>query len=162
MTETETKIAAAQESVAKAAALLLEHAEGLAMLAMMERRREPPGPTTLSLKDAGGPVTIRNWTAERAWSLAALAAASFAGRFEAFQQVRDPVFLSRREIELREAVEDLVGPRGGPPPPLAKMPATVGRAGITPRQVHAAAWRSHLAASASKVTMVKVGKGYAA
>lgn len=141
MTETEAKIAAAQEAVAKAAALLLEHAEGLAMLAMVESRREPPGPPSVSLKDAGV-LTIRNWPAEQAWSQAALAAAQFAGRFEAFQQERD-----------RD---------GGPPPPLSLMPATAGHAelGITPRQVHAQAWRSHLAASASKVTMVKAGKGY--
>nr|USU31540.1 hypothetical protein NG677_19800 [Methylobacterium sp. OTU13CASTA1] len=36
------KIAAAQDAVEKAAALLLEHAEGLGALAMMERHREKP------------------------------------------------------------------------------------------------------------------------
>lgn len=156
MTETETKIAAAQEAVAKAAALLLEHAEGLGMLAMVESRREPPDlMDTVAFRN--GETVIRNVAAEQAWSQAALAAARFAGRFEAFQQERDRY--SEVGVILREQVERLVGDTGSFPPPLSRMPATAGNAelGITPDQVHAQAWRSHLAASASKAALTKAG-----
>lgn len=165
MTETETKIAAARDAIDQAAALLLEHAEGLCMLAMMARFREEH-PAEVERVERGveailapaGPV-IRNCAADIAYWHAAAAAAQFAGRFEAFQQARDiPCELT---TTLREEVEKLVDDTGSLPPVLSRVPATAGHAelGITPRQVHAQAWRSHLAASAARITRVEVGTG---
>ncbi len=154
---TEAKIAAARDAVEKAAALLLDHAEGVGMLAMMARHAEPPGPATVSFEDAGQ-ATIRNRPAEQAFWQAAVAAATFAGRFETFREARDSFWPTNREAALRDAVERLVGPGGGFPPPLESVPEKIGvsRFGLTPARVHAQAWRSHLAASASKATMARV------
>ena len=96
---------------------------------------------------------IRNWPAEQAFWWSAVAAATFAGHHEAFRQARDDMWPTRREVVLREAVEELVGPNGGPPPPLSAIPEKVGGVRIE-RRVHAQAWRSHLAANASRLTLV--------
>ena len=151
------KIEAAREAVDQAAALLLEHAEGLAALAMIARASDLQGPQTITLKDAGGPMVIRNVEAERAYAMATETAVLFAGRFEAFIHARD-MMSSIHAMVLREAVEDLVGPDGGMPPALPRMPAKVGGAelGITPEAVHTQAWRSHLMASAAKASRVKL------
>ena len=133
----EAKIEAAREAVDQAAALLLEHAEGLAALAMIARASDLQGPQTITLKDARGPMVIRNVEAERAYAMATETAVLFAGRFEAFIHARD-MMSSIHAMVLREAVEDLVGPDGGMPPALPRMPAKVGGAelGITPEAVH--------------------------
>lgn len=65
MTETETKIAAAREAVDKAAALLLEYAEGLGLLAMVESRRPPPDIMD-SFVVRNGETVFRNLPAEQA------------------------------------------------------------------------------------------------
>ncbi|MCJ2020972.1 hypothetical protein MKK70_01285 [Methylobacterium sp. E-041] len=52
-TTTEAKIAAARDAVDKAAALLLNQAEGLAMLAMMARHAERPMPQAIVLRIVG-------------------------------------------------------------------------------------------------------------
>lgn len=154
---TEAKIAAARDAVEKAAALLLDHAEGVSLLAMMARHAEPPGPATISFEDAGQ-ATIRDWPTEQAFWQAAVAAATFAGRFETFREARDRLWPTNHETAMRDAVERLVGPDGGFPPPLESMPEEIGdgQFGLTPARVHAQAWRSHLAASASKAAMARL------
>lgn len=147
MTETETKIAAAREAVDKAAALLLEHAEGLGLLAMVESRRPPPDIMD-SFVVRNGETVFRNLPAEQAWLQAALAAAQFAGRFEEFEQARrQPTELS---MSIRDAMEETFGPRPGPPPLLSMMPVPFHageRHGVTAAEVNRQAWRSYLASS---------------
>lgn len=154
----EAKIEVAREAVDKAAALLLEHAEGFVALAMVARAQDLQGPQTFTLEDAGGHMLIRNVAAERAYAQAVEAAAMFAGRFEAFVHARGMMH-SVYAMTLRRAVEELVGPDGGMPPPISRMPANVGdtELGITPADVHAQAWRSHLAANADNPRDVLAG-----
>ncbi|KQU31070.1 hypothetical protein ASG63_16355 [Methylobacterium sp. Leaf94] len=149
MTETETKIAAAREAVNKAAAVLLEHAEGLGLLAMVESRREPPDIMD-SFVVRNGETVFRNLAAEQAWSQAALAAARFAGRFEEFEQARRAP--TEAAMAIQDAMQETFGPRPGPPPPLSMMPVPFHageRHGVTAAEVHHQAWRSYLASSTS-------------
>ena len=73
-----------------------------------------------------------------------------AGRFETFTAKRD--WPSEYLASLREEVVKLVGPDGGMPPPLERMPQSAGDPAlkITPEQVHSQAWRSHLASTTSR------------
>jgi len=152
---TEDEIDAARDAIGKAASLLLEHAEGIGLLAMMarfweeENKREFPDPAGTGIINLGAVLAY--------WPMVS-AAAQFAGRFEAFKQAQQAVQHARGAspefaLTLREEVEKLVGLDGGPPPALSRVPASAGHAelGITPREVHAQAWRSHLAASAASV-----------
>lgn len=152
MSETETKIAAAREAVEKAAALLLEHAEGLGLLAMVESRRKPPDIMD-SFVVRNGETVFRNLGAEQAWSQAALAAARFAGRFEEFEQASQAP--TEAAMAIRDAMEETFGPRPGPPPLLSMMPVPFHageRHGVTAAEVHHQAWRSYLASSTSTST----------
>lgn len=146
------KIAAAQDAVEKAAALLLEHAEGLGALAMMERHREKPVDLheasltpSLYLRDDGASWEhLFSRSAEDSHWDTVKAAVAFAAAREA--QRRRWEMPTRLAAQLRQAVEDVVGPDGGPPPLPDKVAEIMGSGHPTvkPAEVHRQAWRDFL------------------
>ncbi|WP_207768059.1 hypothetical protein, partial [Methylobacterium frigidaeris] len=133
----------ARNAVAQAAALLLGHAEGLAMLRGVVLTPDPsPAPAVTP----GRPYLIPDRQAEHAYRRAVMAAALFAGEHAAFDQVVAP-----RAAALRRAVEEFVGPRRGILPPHASSlrEDVEARYGAEPGSVVAQAWRDHLAALAA-------------
>lgn len=139
------KIAAAQVAVEKAASDLLAHAEGLAMLAMMCRHRDRHPEMEEGIHARHG--FIRNRAADDAYWRMVAAAAVFAGAKESFAEAVEMPNAMLRSI--RHAVEEVVGPDGGVPPPVPRVAFLMGAShpGVSPEQVHHQAWRSHLATS---------------
>jgi len=146
------KVHDARNAVAEAAALLLGHAEGLAML---RRIVLTPDPAPAPAVTPGRPYLIPNREAETAYRRAVVAAALFVGEHAASDQVVAP-----RAAALRRAVEEFVGPRRGVLPPHASsLPEDIeARYGAEPGSVVAQAWRDHLAALAadSRPQLVRV------
>lgn len=150
------KIVAAHDAVEKAAALLLEHAEGLGALAMMERNRERApdlreASLTPSLYLRDGSEAWEHLYSradeDRRWNTIK-AAIVFAAVKES--QLQASVMQSRILRDLRYAVEDVAGPDNGPPPSADKIADIMGDRypGVRPEAVHRQAWLNYLVASA--------------
>lgn len=140
------KIEDAREAVANAAAILLRHAEGLALLQMVVMT-VPPGVQSIT---GPGPAFLPDRVADDGYRRAVVAAAVFAGEHEAFDQVVALRHRGPRAVRLRRAVEHFVGMTWGVRPPHASsMPEEIeARYGVKPWRVVAQAWRDHLVALA--------------
>ncbi|MFF9550872.1 hypothetical protein [Methylobacterium fujisawaense] len=147
------KIAAARDAVERAAADLLDHAEGLAMLAMMSRHRERHPAVEAGIRDCLG--SLRNTANDDAYWRMVDAAAAFAGAKEAHvRAVEMPTTILR---SLREAVEEVIGPDPRPPQPLSSVEQTTGdrHPGVTPEAVHRQGWRDYLMASTAAARIAR-------
>lgn len=165
-TEAVAKMVAAREAVEKAADDLLAHAEGLGMLAMMERSRTK-GPDlreasltpSLYMHGAGAWDELFSQAVEDFRWETIKAAAILAGRREAFLQRsevwRDPI----ARMAVRCAVDEVVGPYAGPPPPVRNIAEMMRdrHPEVSPEQVHDQGWRDHLASSVSPSAMSRAG-----
>ena len=141
------KIAAARVAVEKAAALLVEHAEGLVMLSRMEEQRCLTTAESVTL--SRGLMLMPNPAADRAYLSLVRAAAMLAGKSERYVQAAE-IWPSEQALALRDAVYAFTGDREGMPPSISSMPtaALEPELGITAERVHAQAWRDYLAARA--------------
>ncbi|MEZ0250540.1 MAG: hypothetical protein ACAH20_06210 [Methylobacteriaceae bacterium] len=139
------KLAAARDAIERAAADLLDHAEGLAMLGMMCRHRARHPEFEVGTGDCLG--VLRNSDGEDAYWRMVAAAAAFACAKEAHARAVEMLSVILRSV--REALEDVVGPDHDPPQPLSLVAGVMGDRypGVTPEAVHRQGWRDYLMAS---------------
>lgn len=153
--DTLAKVEAAREAVAEAAALLLRHAEGLAMLRLVVLRPDVYGARTVT---PGRPAFLPDRQVDDAYRTAVVAAARFAGEHHALDEVVASRTRRPRAAALRRAVEETIGATWGAMPPPSAPADIEARHGFKPTRVLAQAWRDHLAAKAedARPKLVKV------
>ncbi|AWI88709.1 hypothetical protein C0214_10860 [Methylobacterium sp. DM1] len=153
--DTLAKVEAAREAVAEAAALLLRHAEGLALLRLVALRSDFSVPRMVT---TGGLALLPDRQVEDAYRTAVVAATRFAGEHHALDEVVASRTRRPRAAALRRAVEETVGDTWGAMPPPWAPPGIEARHGFKPARVLRQAWRDHLAATAvaARPKLVKV------
>ncbi|KQU17628.1 hypothetical protein ASG63_08970 [Methylobacterium sp. Leaf94] len=151
--EAVAKMVAARAAVEKAADDLLAHAEGIGLLAMVERSRskadlrEASLTPSLYLHGSGAWDDLFSRADEDARWETIKAAVALAGCREAYLRVVDVWTNPTTRMALRRAVEDVVGHGYGPPPPVRTVAEMMRDRypEVSPAQVHDQGWRDHLA-----------------